>query len=84
MVFEFQEDENSEVDPDSPGGKFGYRIGHTDGEYAIPDRVLNMVYDRNVRVLTIGRGNTPFLLVIGLYPWRPFRRASILIEQGCV
>ena len=54
MVFELQqEDENSEVDPDGPGGRFGYRIGHTDGKYKIPDRVLNTVDDRNVRVLTV-------------------------------
>ena len=50
MVFEIhEEEEDSQVDPDGPGGKYGYRIGHSDGSYKIPDRVLNTVDDRNVR-----------------------------------
>jgi len=53
MVFEFHGEEETEIDPNSPGGKNGYRIGHTDGKYTIPDRVLNTVDDRNVKVLTV-------------------------------
>lgn len=52
MVFELQESEDSQLDPDGPGGQFGYRIGHADGQYKIPDRVLNTVDDRNVRLVT--------------------------------
>ena len=53
MVFEIHQDdeEDSQVDPDGPGGIFGYRIGHSDGNYKIPDRVLNTVDDRNVRLV---------------------------------
>lgn len=53
MVFEIHEtnEDDSQVDPDGPGGQFGYRIGHTDGKYKIPDRVLNTVDDRNVRLV---------------------------------
>lgn len=54
MVFELQESDNSQqVDPDGPGGKFGYRIGHTDGQYTVPDRVLNTADDRNVRSVSL-------------------------------
>lgn len=50
MVFEIHEDdEDTQVDPDGPGGKFGYRIGHSDGKYKIPDRILHTLDDRNVR-----------------------------------
>lgn len=47
MVLEIKlEDEG--VDPHGVGGKYGYRIGHTDGTYTVPDRVLNTVEDRPV------------------------------------
>ncbi len=73
MVFEFNEDESSHVDPDAPGGKYGYRIGHRDEEtgYAIPDRILNSVDDRNIRVLTIGAGMSGILM-------------AHLIQRDCV
>lgn len=64
MVFEYHEDEDSQVDPDGPGGRFGYRIGHRDEKtgYIIPDRVLNSTNDRNVRVITIGAGLSGILM----------------------
>lgn len=45
-----------------PGGKYGYRLGHTDGNYTIPDRVLNTVEDRPVKVITIGAGVSGILM----------------------
>lgn len=54
---------NGETIPDDqPGGKYGYRLGHSDGTYTIPDRVLNGVDDRKVRVLTIGAGVSGILM----------------------
>lgn len=63
MVFEYHEDENDQTDPNGPGGKYGYRIGHRNDAtgYAIPDRVLNSE-DRPVRVLTIGAGLSGILM----------------------
>ena len=63
MVFEFDnKDDDPNVDPHGPGGKYGYRIGHADGGYAIPDRVLNSVEDRKVKVITIGAGVSGILM----------------------
>lgn len=59
MVFEYHGEEETEIDPNSSGGKYGYRIGHTDGKYTIPDRVLNTVDDRNVKVLTVCLDSPP-------------------------
>lgn len=65
MVFDIKNtpDKNgSSVDDNAPGGKYGYRIGHSDGEYQVPDRVLNSVDDRKVRVVTIGAGISGILM----------------------
>ena len=51
-----------DVDENAPGGTYGYRLGHTDGAYTIPDRVLNSVDDRKVRVITIGAGISGILM----------------------
>ena len=48
MVLEIKLEEDG-VDPHGVGGKYGYRIGHSDGTYTVPDRVLNTVEDRPVR-----------------------------------
>jgi hypothetical protein len=47
MVVQIKLDDTG-IDPHDVGGKYGYRIGHTDGTYTIPDRVLNTVEDRTV------------------------------------
>ena len=47
MVLEIKLEEDG-VDPHGVGGKYGYRIGHSDGTYTVPDRVLNTVEDRPV------------------------------------
>jgi hypothetical protein len=41
---------------------YGYRIGHSLNGYTIPDRVLNSVEDRPVKVLTIGAGISGILI----------------------
>lgn len=62
---------NGEVDETGPGSKYGYRIGHSDGTYTVPDRVLNSVDDRKVRVITIGAGVSGILM-------------AHLIQRDCV
>lgn len=64
MVFDIKEQPstNGSFDENAPGGKYGYRIGHSDGTYTVPDRVLNSVDDRNVRVITIGAGISGILM----------------------
>jgi len=64
MVFGIQDPAttNGDVDENGPGGKYGYRIGHSDGAYAIPDRVLGSVDDRKVRVITVGAGVSGILM----------------------
>lgn len=49
MVVDIKLDDTG-IDPHEVGGKYGYRIGHTDGTYTIPDRVLNTVEDRPVEL----------------------------------
>lgn len=55
-------DETNGISDHEAGGKFGYRLGHSDGNYTIPDRVLNTVGDRKVKVLTIGAGVSGILM----------------------
>jgi hypothetical protein len=65
MVFGKEATANGEpnnIDDNEPGGKYGYRLGHTQGDYTIPDRVLNTVEDRKVKVLTIGAGVSGILM----------------------
>ena len=66
MVFDNKatagEANGEQIPDDQPGGKYGYRLGHSDGTYTIPDRVLNTVDDRKVRVLTIGAGVSGILM----------------------
>ncbi|KAK3713540.1 hypothetical protein LTR37_008498 [Vermiconidia calcicola] len=62
MVYTFSMEDTPDVDENASGGKYGYRIGHSDGEYAIPDRVLNSTDDRKVRVITIGAGMSGILM----------------------
>lgn len=52
----------AEIPENESGGKYGYRLGHTDGNYTIPDRVLGEVDDRKVRVITIGAGVSGILM----------------------
>lgn len=54
--------DQNEIPENEAGGKYGYRIGHTDGTYTIPDRILNTVDDRKVKVLTIGAGVSGILM----------------------
>lgn len=56
------DDEDNHIAEDDPGGKYGYRHGHCEGTYSIPDRVLNTVDDRKVKVLTIGAGVSGILM----------------------
>jgi hypothetical protein len=51
MVVDIKLDDTG-IDPHDVGGKYGYRIGHTDGTYTIPDRVLNTTEDRPVELRT--------------------------------
>jgi hydroxyversicolorone monooxygenase len=64
MVFDFQNQPstNGSINEDGPGGKYGYRIGHSDGSYQIPDRLPNAVDDCKVRVITIGAGISGILM----------------------
>ena len=67
MVFDIKNNLSSNgdgpaIDENAPGGKYGYRIGHSDGSYSIPDRILNSVDDRKVRVITIGAGVSGILM----------------------
>lgn len=50
------------IDDNSPGGKYGYRLGHTQNDYQVPDVILNSVQDRKVKVLTIGAGVSGILM----------------------
>lgn len=52
MVVDVKLDDTG-IDDNDVGGKYGYRIGHTDGTYTVPDRVLNTVDDRPVNHSTI-------------------------------
>ena len=61
----------SEASEYQPGGKYGYRLGHSDGNYNIPDRVLNTVEDRKVKVITIGAGISGILM-------------AYLLQRDCV
>ena len=54
-----------------PGGKYGYRLNHTDGNYTIPDRVLKTMEDRPVKVITIGAGVSGILM-------------AYLLQRDCV
>ncbi len=65
MVFDIKDapPATGDINENGPGGKYGYRIGHSDGTYTIPDRVLNSVEDRKVRVITIGAGVSGILMV---------------------
>lgn len=53
---------NGEAIPDdAPGGKYGYRLGHTRGDYEIPDVILNS-YTRKIKVVSIGGGISGILM----------------------
>lgn len=53
---------NGEVIPDdAPGGKSGYRLGHSRGDYEIPDVILNS-YARQIKVVSIGSGISGILM----------------------
>ena len=73
MVFDINPSavSSSDIDDDAPGGKYGYRIGHSNGEYTIPDRVLHTQDDRKVRIITIGAGISGILM-------------AHLIQRDCV
>lgn len=62
MVVQVRLNEGDVVDENAAGGKYGYRIGHTLGNYSVPDRVLNSVDDRPVKVITIGAGVSGILM----------------------
>ena len=53
---------NGHVDETGPGGKYGYRLGHTKEGYSIPDYVLNDRGHRKIKVLTIGAGVSGILM----------------------
>lgn len=53
---------NGEVDEHGPGGKYGYRLGHTMNGYTIPDYVFNDPKERKIKVLTIGAGVSGIML----------------------
>ena len=55
-------DTNGVTDENGPGGKYGYRIGHSKNGYAIPDVVLNSTEHRRVKVITIGAGVSGILM----------------------
>lgn len=63
--------DGTEIPDDAPGGKYGYRLGHTLGDYTIPDRVLNSVDDSPLKVITIGAGVSGILM-------------AYLIQRDCV
>ncbi|KAL4805219.1 putative sterigmatocystin biosynthesis monooxygenase stcW [Aspergillus unguis] len=50
------------VDEHGPGGKYGYRIGHRDEHYSIPDVILNSPGERKLKVLTVGAGISGILM----------------------
>lgn len=58
------------IDDDAPGGKYGYRIGHSKDGYSIKDIVLNAPENRKIKVLTIGAGVSGILM-------------AYLIQQQC-
>jgi hypothetical protein len=58
------------IDDDAPGGKYGYRIGHTKNGYTIPDVILGDSSNRKVKVLTIGAGVSGILM-------------AYLIQENC-
>lgn len=64
MVFDIKQtpSSNGSINEHAPGGKYGYRLGHSDGAYTVPDRVLHSVDDRTVRVITIGAGISGILM----------------------
>lgn len=53
---------NGQIDDNDPGGKYGYRLGHSKDGYTIPDYVLNDPQHRKVKVLTIGAGVSGILM----------------------
>lgn len=58
------------IDDDAPGGKYGYRIGHSRNGYTIPDVILGEPSNRKVKVLTIGAGVSGILM-------------AYLIQENC-
>ena len=63
MVFDkIASDGENNIPDHEPGGKYGYRLNHSDENYNIPDRVLNTVEDRKVKVITIGAGVSGILM----------------------
>lgn len=50
------------VDDNGPGGKYGYRLGHTKDGYTIPDYILHDPGNRKIKVLTIGAGVSGILM----------------------
>lgn len=55
-------DDGQEIDENAAGGKYGYRLGHSDGTYSIQDTVFNSVENRKIKVLTIGAGVSGILM----------------------
>ncbi|KAI1630493.1 flavin-binding monooxygenase-like protein [Exophiala viscosa] len=53
---------NNTADESGPGGKYGYRLGHSQNGYNIPDYVLGDGAHRRVKVLTIGAGVSGILM----------------------
>jgi hypothetical protein len=62
MVLQVDLEDGFAMDENGPGGKYGYRLGHTLGKYSVPDRDLNSVDDRPVKVITIGAGVSGILM----------------------
>jgi len=69
MVFDINKARNEvngnvdgEIDEHRPGGKYGYRLGHSRNGYTIPDVVLNDPKHRRIKVLTIGAGVSGILM----------------------
>ncbi|CAK1365721.1 putative sterigmatocystin biosynthesis monooxygenase stcW [Cercospora beticola] len=54
--------DNDGIDENAPGGKYGYRLGHSLGDYTVPDRILNAEDDRPVKIVTVGAGISGILM----------------------
>lgn len=57
MVFDPSQHEemHENICDNQPGGRFGYRLGHTRGNYEVPDVALDDC-SKHVKVVTIGAG----------------------------
>ena len=75
---------NGEVDDHGPGGKFGYRIGHSKNGYTVPDYVLNDPVNRKVKVLTIGAGVSGIMLAYFIQKYNENVEHVIYEKNGAV